>query len=170
LEIYSWGGFYRENYLTLFIKIIILIFFIFYLFAYKYYNTNYDFEFLILMSIVVFASCLLINSNDLITFFFCLELQSLSLYVLVASCQSSSFSTEAGLKYFIMGSFSSGLMLFGISLIYGVTGLYNFDDLCLFSSFFYLCKINLISFSFLLGLIFLTIGLFFKLGVVPFHM
>lgn len=169
-EIYLWGGSYYESYLTLSIKILILIFFVFYIFAYKYYNLYYDFEFLILMYITVFASCLLVNSNDLITFFFCLELQSLSLYVLVASHQTSSFSTEAGLKYFITGSFSSALMLFGISLIYGVTGLYNFEDLHLFSSFFYMCKLNTVNFSFLLGLTFLTVGVFFKVGAVPFHM
>lgn len=170
---YYFGGFYLENYSTIVIKFLILGSFLVYLLIYKFYNSKTlinDFEFLLLTYIVVFSSCILVNSNDLLSFFFSLELQSLSLYILVASRQNSSFSTEAALKYFIMGSFSSGLILFGISLLYGFTGLYNFDDLSIFSSFFYECNLNLVFFGFLMGLVFFMVGVFFKLGAVPFHM
>lgn len=170
---YYFGGFYLESYSTIVIKLLILTFFFLYLLVCKFYNSKsqlIDFEFLILMHIAVFASCLLLNANDLLSFFFTLELQSLCLYILVASRQNSSFSTEAALKYFIMGSFSSGLILFGISLIYGFTGLYNFDDLSLFSSFFHECRLSLVFSGFLVGSVFLMVGVFFKLGAAPFHM
>ncbi len=133
---------------------------------------NYDFEFVLVLFFSFFSSILLLNSNDLISLFFIIELQSLSFYIIVASKQTSSFSTEAGLKYFILGSFSSGLMLFGISLIYGFTGLLSFSDLSLFcSEIFNLYYINkLVALSFILGVLMLTVGLVFKFGAAPFHM
>jgi NADH:ubiquinone oxidoreductase subunit 2 (subunit N) len=106
--------------------------------------------------------------------FFIIELQSLSFYVLVSSKQTSSFSTEGGLKYFILGSFSSGIILFGISLIYGFTGFLSYQDLMLFlSTFQFLDFSSLYYFSFsgfFAGLVLITIGLLFKLGAAPFHM
>jgi NADH:ubiquinone oxidoreductase subunit 2 (subunit N) len=107
--------------------------------------------------------------------FFVIELQSLSLYILVSSKQTSSLSTESGLKYFILGCFSSGLMLFGISLIYGFTGLLSYDDLSLYTSTGLLnisnSYVNFFTFfGFVAGLLFLTIGILFKLGAAPFHM
>jgi len=125
--------------------------------------------------ISLFSSILILNSNDLISLFFIIELQSLTFYILVSSKQTSSFSTESGLKYFILGCFSSGIILFGISLIYGFTGLLSYTDLLLFLSECYPIENSLnsgmISFSgFLVGFLLLTVGFLFKIGSVPFHM
>ena len=91
-------------------------------------QTYQDFEFILVLFISLFSSVLILNSNDLISLFFIIELQGLTFYVLVASKQTSSFSTESGLKYFILGSLSSSLFLFGASIIYGVIGTTNFED------------------------------------------
>jgi NADH-quinone oxidoreductase subunit N len=124
----------------------------------------------------LFSSVLILNSADLIGLFFIIELQSLTFYILVSSKQTSSFSTESGLKYFIVGCFSSGIILFGISLIYGFTGLLSYADLSLFLSnllFLDLQPGSVLFFSFCgftAGIVLLTSGLLFKFGAVPFHM
>jgi len=116
---------------------------------------------------------LLCVSNDLITAYLAIELQSLSFYVLAAFKKNSTFSVEAGLKYFILGAFSSGLFLFGSSLIYGITGTVNLED---FKDLFFwifskninigIENLNLLQFA----LIFVLISLFFKLALAPFHL
>jgi len=98
-----------------------------------------------------------------------IELQSLSFYVLASFKRSSEFSTEAGLKYFVLGAFASAFLLFGSSLIYGVTGLTNFSDFnILFSGF--LIENTFLLFGIFSGLILLISALFFKLSAAPFHM
>jgi NADH:ubiquinone oxidoreductase subunit 2 (subunit N) len=169
------NGFYYTDDFALFFKFLILLGFIIFLPLFLTYISNiknYDFEFFIVILLSIFSTVLLINSNDLISFFFVIELQSLSFYILVSSKQVSSFSTEAGLKYFILGCFSSGLMLFGISLIYGFTGLLSFYDLEVFSSaIFDLYLTNKSVFTgFVLGVFLVTVGLLFKFGASPFHM
>jgi NADH-quinone oxidoreductase subunit N len=111
---------------------------------------------------------LLISCYDLISLYLAIELQSLCLYVLAAAKKDSTFSTEAGLKYFILGSFSSALLLFGISLIYGCTGTTNFEDL----SLLFACTSNDISIirSVDIGLIFIAAAFFFKIAAAPLHM
>jgi NADH:ubiquinone oxidoreductase subunit 2 (subunit N) len=176
---YLFAGFYYSDLSIVFFKNLILITFLVFLFSvknYVFYFKNYDFEFILVLLISLFSSLLILNSNDLISLFFILELQSLTFYILVSSRQVSSFSTEAGLKYFIMGCFSSGIILFGISLIYGFTGLLSYSDLSLFLSAIIMPGIQksailALSFNgFVFGLTLLTIGLLFKLGAVPFHM
>ena len=109
----------------------------------------------------------IISSNSLLTFYLGIELQSLCFYILVAFKPFNNYSTEASLKYFILGAFSSGLLLFGCSLIYGFTGTINFYDL---EQLFYLSGIpNSIYSGTLLGIIFFVIGLLFKLAAAPFH-
>lgn len=123
-----------------------------------------NFEFIILLLFVTFSLLVLVSSNDFITLYLSLELQSLSIYILVSFKKKLQFSSEAGLKYFILGSLSSSLLLFGISLIYGATGSTNFHDIMKISS------INIEFTSiFILGLILLICGLLFKLTAVPFH-
>lgn len=85
-------------------------------------------EYLILALCAILGLVFLTSSFDLISFYLAIEMQSLCLYVLAASKKDSSFSTEAGIKYFILGSFSSGLLLFGISLLYGCCGTTNFEN------------------------------------------
>jgi NADH:ubiquinone oxidoreductase subunit 2 (subunit N) len=169
------NGFYCSDGFAVFFKFLIILGFVVFLPLLSTYISNvknYDFEFFIVILLSIFSTVLLVNSNDLISFFFIIELQSLSFYILVSSKQVSSFSTEAGLKYFILGCFSSGLMLFGISLIYGFTGLLSFYDLEVFSSSILdLFVLNKLVFTgFVLGVFLVTVGLLFKFGVSPFHM
>lgn len=169
------NGFYCSDSFAVFFKFLIILGFVVFLPLLSTYISNvknYDFEFFIVILLSIFSTVLLVNSNDLISFFFVIELQSLSFYILVSSKQVSSFSTEAGLKYFILGCFSSGLMLFGISLIYGFTGLLSFYDLEVFSSSILdLFVLNKLVFTgFVLGVFLVTIGLLFKFGASPFHM
>jgi len=110
---------------------------------------------------------ILLTSNDFLVIYLGLELQSLSLYILAAYKQYSYYSNEAGLKYFILGSLASGIILYGISLIYGSIGLINFNEISYFIFIFNNIENN---FSLIVGFILFFIGFFFKLGVVPFHM
>jgi NADH-quinone oxidoreductase subunit N len=127
------------------------------------------FEYLILILLATTGFLFLISSYDLVTAFLSLELQSFCLYVLAAGKRRSEFSTEAGLKYFILGAFSSGLLLFGTSLVYGFTGTTNLEDL-----FTVLACLPFLSggpkIAPLLGLLFLIAGFLFKLTAAPFHM
>jgi NADH-quinone oxidoreductase subunit N len=110
------------------------------------------------------ASLLFFYVNDFMMLYLVIELQGLSAYILAASFKSSSLSLEAGLKYFILGSLASGLILFGIALLYGYTGTVDFTgiQLLLFNS-------SAISIIYLVGIVFILSGLFFKLGLFPFH-
>lgn len=119
------------------------------------------------MTLSVFSSILILNAADLMSFFFAIELQSLTLYVLIATKQNSALSTEAALKYFTIGSFSSALILFGISFLYGVTGLTSFNDLRLFM--LYYNNLNAYVTLFVLGFSLFLVGMLFKIGAAPFH-
>ncbi len=122
---------------------------------------SYEYYTLILISFL--GICLLASSKDLLSLYLSLEMQSLSFYVLASFQRQSGFSTEAGLKYFLLGAISSGFLLLGISWIYGLTGTTNLDNLYSLVSDegFSALSFSLLLFSF---------GLFFKLGAVPFHM
>jgi NADH-quinone oxidoreductase subunit N len=89
---------------------------------------NY-FEYSILILFALLGIFFICSSNDLITAYLSIELQSLSFYVMAAMKKDSAFSVDAGLKYFILGAFSSSLFLFGSSILYGVSGTINFEDL-----------------------------------------
>jgi NADH-quinone oxidoreductase subunit N len=88
-----------------------------------------SYEYFILILFSTLSMLLIISSYDLISMYLAIEFQSLSFYVLAASQRDNEFSTEAGLKYFILGALSSGLLLFGESIIYGFTGITNFEEL-----------------------------------------
>nr|AGH24312.1 NADH dehydrogenase subunit 2 [Reclinomonas americana ATCC 50633] len=126
------------------------------------------FEYMILILLATLGMLLIISSYDLMSMYLAIEFQSLCLYVLAAFKRNSLFSVEAGLKYFVLGAFSSGIMLFGISIIYGFTGVTGFEDLgklLIFSS-----NDSLISSSgIILGIVFVSVGLLFKIYAVPFH-
>jgi len=104
----------------------------------------------------------LIGAFDFLTFYLALELQSFGLYILAASKRDSMLSAEAAIKYFILGALTSFIILFGISIIYGVFGTTNFRDLELIAPYYP-------SLAFLFGLSCVLIGFFFKLGLAPFH-
>jgi NADH-quinone oxidoreductase subunit N len=89
---------------------------------------NY-FEYSVLILFALLGIFFICSSNDLITAYLAIELQSLSFYIMAALKKDSAFSVDAGLKYFILGAFSSSLFLFGSSILYGVSGTTNFEDL-----------------------------------------
>lgn len=140
------------------------------LISFNYIHLEYivQYEYFLLLGLSLLGILTLTQANDLITLYLAIELQSLAFYVLAAFKIYSNFSTEAGLKYFILGAFSSGILLFGSSLVYGFTGTTNFTDLQLI--FLDSQLPNNIYNGLLLGFIFVTIGILFKIGVVPFHM
>ena len=122
------------------------------------------FEFPILVVLSTVGMMLMVSANDLITLYLGLELQSLALYVLASINRESIRSSEAGLKYFVLGALSSGMLLYGASLIYGFTGHTDFAGIAesLASSGR--------SVGLVFGLVFLLAGLAFKISAVPFHM
>jgi NADH-quinone oxidoreductase subunit N len=124
------------------------------------------FEYPVLILLATLGMLMMVSANDLIALYIGLELQSLALYVLAAFQRDSLRSTEAGLKYFVLGALSSGMLLYGCSLIYGFTGSTSFAVLA-----------ETVgregagpSFGVVVGLAFLTAGLAFKVSAVPFHM
>ena len=130
------------------------------------------FEYISLILLSTVSMLFLISSADFISLYLAIELQSLSFYVLAAIKRNSEFSTEAGLKYFLLGAFSSGLLLFGCSLIYGFTGVTNFSEL---GKIFTGGTLDILaSTSSLpaceLGMVFLLVGFLFKATAAPFHM
>lgn len=159
-------GQFTINYYTQIGKILILFIAILCLLTFNNYlkdNQINNYEYLILIQISILSVCLLLNTNDFLHYYIIIELQSLCFYTITALKKNNIYSSEAGLKYFILGSVISGLLLFGIALLYGITGLTNFFELSLFLS---TIKYNkLIIFSFIL----IYSSLLFKLTVVPFN-
>jgi len=124
------------------------------------------FEYPVLIVLAALGMGMMISATDLMSLYVGLELQSLSLYVLASFRRDSQRSNEAGLKYFVLGALSSGMLLYGCSLIYGFTGT---------TSFFGIASVvaegaNGHSLGLLFGIVFLTAGLAFKISAVPFHM
>jgi len=133
-----------------------------------------SFEYLILILFSSFGLLCLVSSFDLVSMYIALEVQSLSFYILASFRKEIAFSNEAGLKYFILGAFSSGLLLLGISFIYGAVGTTNFEDLGKFFIGFDFLNLSNDLFNInnriIIGIIFLFIGILFKLTAAPFHM
>ena len=164
-EIYLFNNSYKIDQLSTFMKIITIISGIFVLISsYKYTKIEkiFNIEYSILILCSILGMLVMISSYDLIVFYIGLELQSLSLYVLAAFNRNQTKSSEAGLKYFILSALSSGLLLYGCSLIYGFSGSTNF----------YLISENILSSEYgnVFGIVFILVGLAFKIAVVPFHM
>ena len=120
------------------------------------------FEYSILVSLSSVGMMILISAGDLIMLYLGLELMSLALYVVAASHRDNAKSTEAGLKYFVLGALSSGMLLYGASLIYGFTGTVTFAGIA--------AAAKTGSLGILFGIVFLLAGLCFKVSAVPFHM
>lgn len=119
-----------------------------------------------LMLLSVAGMMVLISANDLLTFYVGLELQSLCLYIMAAMRKDTINSSEAALKYFVLGALASGLFLFGASMVYGFSGTTNFTQLY---SLYHL-PTALLPLGVLIGVILILIALFFKVSAVPFHM
>jgi proton-translocating NADH-quinone oxidoreductase chain N len=130
------------------------------------------FELILLILFATISMLFLVSSADFISLYLAIELQSLSFYVIAAIKRNSEFSTEAGLKYFLLGAFSSGLLLFGCSLIYGFTGITNFSELAkIFTGGTQDILSSTVSLPACeLGMLFLLVGFLFKVAAAPFHM
>lgn len=156
---------------SLLIKSIILlttVLTIFISIQYNQFENINAFESIILILLAVTGILLLISSLNFILIYLAIELQSFCLYILAALNRTSEFSTEAGLKYFVLGAFSSGLLLFGFSLIYAFTGISNLINL-----FQFLCVSsinNQMTSGLSIASIFILSTLLFKLSAAPFHL
>ncbi len=127
-------------------------------------NDLLRFEYPILIMLATVGMMVMVSAGDLIALYMGLELQSLSLYVIASLRRDSVRSTEAGLKYFILGALSSGLLLYGASLVYGFAGTTSFAGIIETAS------TGELSLGMLFGLVFVMAGLAFKVSAAPFHM
>nr|WCH57837.1 NADH dehydrogenase subunit 2 [Hypnea edeniana] len=167
-----WQNVMISDYFTQDVKYIVILFFILWIcltFLYNTFEKINSFEYWILILLSLLAILLIIQANDLLFIYLVIELQSLVFYILASFKRTSEFSTEAGLKYFVLGAFSSALLLFGISLIYSLTGLTSLSDLSKFFTGIILEEF-LIAEGVFSGLILILVALLFKLSAAPFHM
>src|SRR5467141_2267652 len=124
------------------------------------------FEFPVLVLLATTGMMVMISANDLITLYVGLELQNLALYVVASFNRDSVRSSEAGLKYFVLGALSSGMLLYGASLIYGFTGSTSFAAIATAAKASGAAQ----DIGLIVGLVFLLVGIAFKISAVPFHM
>jgi len=168
-RIETFNGLFVLDSFAVFMKLLILVgsaFSIVLSLTYNRTNRIERFEYPVLILFSVVGMIGMISANDLISLYVAFELQSLPLYVLAAFKRDTIKSTEAGLKYFVLGALSSGMLLFGASLIYGFGGSTNFDKLALvFAEPAATQSVGLV-----IGIVFLSVGLAFKCSAVPFHM
>jgi len=158
------NSFIRDGFSNYF-KILILISSLFVLNSSKSFiiENNLDkFEYPIIILLSILGMFFMVSSNDLILFYLGLELQSLSLYILASIDRDNLKSSESGIKYFVLSALSSGLLLYGCSLLYGFTGSTNFDLIAN-----QLSKENV---GAVFAMVFVLVGLAFKVSAVPFHM
>ncbi len=156
---------YKIDYLSNFVKTLIIISTIFVLLTSSQYLKSikiFNIEYPILILSSILGMMVMVSSNDLIVFYIGLELQSLALYVLASFNRDNILSSESGLKYFVLSALSSGLLLYGCSLVYGFSSSTNFSQI----GFNYDQSIQGITF----GMVFILVGLAFKISAVPFHM
>ena len=164
-EINLFENSYKIDYLSFFMKSLTMIAGIFVMVTSSRYLKLLkilQIEYSILILSAILGMMVMISSNDLIVFYIGLELQSLSLYVLASFNKNEIKSSEAGLKYFVLSALSSGLLLYGCSLVYGFSGSTNFNIIS--------NEINNSQFSLIFGIVFILVGLSFKISAVPFHM
>jgi len=148
-----------------FFKILILISSLFVLNTSKHYIIDMKldkFEYPVIILLSILGMFFMVSSNDIIIFYLGLELQSLSLYILASIDRDNLKSSESGIKYFVLSALSSGLLLYGCSLLYGFTGSTNFD---LISN-----ELNKENTGAIFAMVFILVGLAFKVSAVPFHM
>jgi len=131
--------------------------------AYARHQSFPRFEYPVLILLATVGMLLMISANDMIGVYLGIELQSLAIYVVVSINRDSIRSTEAGLKYFVLGALSSGMLLYGISLIYGFTGATQFDGIAAGMA-------DGVGLGVIFGIVFVIAGLAFKVSAVPFHM
>jgi len=158
------NSFVRDEFSNYF-KILILISSLFVLNSSKNFiidNKLNKFEYPIIVLISVLGMFFMVSANDLILFYLGLELQSLALYILAAIDRDNLRSSESGIKYFVLSALSSGLLLYGCSLLYGFTGSTNFETIS--------SELNKQNTGAIFAMVFILVGLAFKVSAVPFHM
>ncbi len=163
----AFGGMFVDDSFSRFAKVVILLSAAGVLLMSRSYMEKLNllrFEFPILLVLAVIGMMVMVSSGDLMTLYMGLELQSLSLYVVASLRRDSVRSTEAGLKYFVLGALSSGLLLYGASLTYGFAGT------TLFSGVIQAAGEGQLPLGLLIGLVLMITGLAFKVSAVPFHM
>ena len=125
-------------------------------------------EYFILAMMSILGMMVMVSGHNLLTLYLGLEIMSLSLYALIATARDRASAIEAALKYFVLGAIASGLLLYGMSMIYGISGSLDISQISSFASASTLGSQQTLILNF--GLVFLVIGIAFKLGAVPFHM
>jgi NADH-quinone oxidoreductase subunit N len=164
----AFGGLFVTDSYGAFLKITVLIAAIFSIllsigYLRREMMARYEYPLLLLFSVL--GMLMMVSANDLISLYVGIELQSLALYVIAAFRRDNLRSTEAGLKYFVLGALASGMLLYGSSLIYGFLGTTSFDSIA--DS---LVGVTTPSLGLVIGLVFVIAGLAFKVSAVPFHM
>ena len=165
-QVFAFNAFFIEDKLSSFAKFIIFFTSSLSIIMSANWLRNYDksaFEFPVLILFSTLGMALMVSANDLVSLYLAIELQSLPLYVLATFNRNDSFSSESGVKYFILGALSSGLLLYGSSLIYGFTGSIFLNEISQL-----IVPSNQLGITF--GLAFLLAGIIFKISAVPFHM
>lgn len=163
----AFGGMFHDDAFSRFAKVTILLSAAAVLVMSQEYMQRKDllrFEYPVLVTLSVIGMMVMVSAGDLMALYMGLELQSLALYVIASLRRDSARSTEAGLKYFVLGALSSGLLLYGASLTYGYAGT------TVFSGVIEAAGEGEMSIGLLLGLVFIISGLAFKVSAVPFHM
>ena len=167
-RILAFGGLFVADTFALFFKVLLLLASAMSILVAKDYLEHQNmarFEYAILMLFATLGMMMMVSANDLVSLYIGLELQSLSLYVIASFQRDDNRSTEAGLKYFVLGALASGMLLYGASLIYGFTGHTGFDALAAAFQDGHKPGLGLV-----FGLVFLLAGLSFKVSAAPFHM
>ena len=163
----SFNGMFVDDNFARFAKVVILLSAATVLVMGQDYAAKHDmlkFEYPLLVALSVVGMMVMVSAGSLLTLYMGLELQSLALYVIAAFRRDSAKSTEAGLKYFVLGALSSGLLLYGASLVYGFAGTVEF------SGIMQATQGGDLSMGLLLGLVFVISGMAFKVSAAPFHM
>ncbi len=164
----TFNGSYINDPMALVLKLFIyLVSFLAFLYARQYLVDRgiYRGEFYVLGLFAVLGMLVMVSAHSYLTIYLGLELLSLSLYALVAFNRDSSLSAEAAMKYFVLGAIASGMLLYGMSMIYGATGTLDIGEI---AAFIAANDSNSVVLKF--GIVFLVVGIAFKLGAVPFHM
>lgn len=162
----AFGGMFNDDPFARFGKVVILVSASAVLISSQDYMSRHGmlrFEFPVLVTLATLGMNMMVSSGDLMGLYLGLELQSLSLYVVAAMRRDNVKSSEAGLKYFVLGSLSSGILLYGASLVYGFTGTTLFSGI-------QVALQDGVTVGLLFGMVFMLAGMAFKVSAVPFHM
>ena len=163
-QVTFYGMFFTDGF-AVFMKILVLIGSLLSIILSMRFNEREQierFEYPVLVLLATVGMMVMISANDLISLYLGLELQNLALYVIASFQRDSERSTEAGLKYFVLGALSSGMLLYGASMVYGFAGSTNFDTLA--------HSLDTSDVGLVIGIVFIVVGLAFKVSAVPFHM